>query len=154
MSSSTSEPRPRAVVPCPFCGRLNRVDLSRSEDRPVCGECGRPLLLDRPIKISDADFDKVISGSDVPVVVDFYADWCGPCRTMAPVFDELAADRDGELLIAKLDTDRSPQTAARFSIRGIPTTIVFLDGKESARLTGAAGRSQLDQLIIEAATPP
>lgn len=144
---------PHALVPCPFCGRLNRVKLARVADRPTCGECGRPLLLDRPIKVSDAEFERVLAGTEVPVIVDFYADWCGPCRTMAPIFDDLAADRAGEILVAKLDTDRSPQTASQFGIRGIPTTIVFVDGREAARLTGAVGRARLEELVTEAGAP-
>jgi thioredoxin 2 len=138
---------PRAVVPCPFCGRVNAVDLARIGDRPRCGECGRPILLDRPVKLSDADFDRVVSGSEVPVLVDFYADWCGPCRTMAPTIDELASDRAGRALVGKLDTDRNPATATRFGIRGIPTTIVFREGREAARRTGAIGRQDLEALL-------
>jgi thioredoxin 2 len=138
---------PRAVVPCPFCGRVNAVDLARIGDRPRCGECGRPILLDRPVKLSDADFDRVVSGSEVPVLVDFYADWCGPCRVMAPTIDELAADRAGRALVGKLDTDRNAATANRFGIRGIPTIIVFRDGREAVRRTGAIGRRDLETLL-------
>ncbi|HKY59967.1 MAG TPA: thioredoxin [Gemmatimonadota bacterium] len=140
-------PPPRAVVPCPFCGRVNAVELSRIDDRPRCGECGRPILLDRPVQLSDADFDRVISGSEVPVLVDFYADWCGPCRVMAPTIDELAADRAGRALIGKLDTDRNTAIAKRYEIRGIPTSIVFREGREAARRTGALGRKDLEALL-------
>lgn len=101
--------------------------------------------------VTDSDFDRVVSETEVPVVVDFYADWCGPCKVMAPVLDQLAHDRAGELLVAKLDTDRNPSTASRFGIRGIPTTIVFLQGREAARRTGALSRQMLDALVADAA---
>jgi thioredoxin 2 len=142
----------RALVPCPHCGRLNRVNLGRVDDRPKCGECARPIPLDRPVRVSDADFDRVVGGSDVPVMVDFYADWCGPCKVMAPVLDEFADERRGQVVVAKLDTDRNPATAGRFGIRGIPTLIVFVDGAEVARETGAVGKPRMESLAAEAAT--
>ena len=150
MQSETGRSARPVVVSCVFCTTANRVDLSRLDAGPKCGECGRPLRLDRPLKVTDADFDRTIAGASVPVLVDFYADWCGPCRTMAPTFDELASDRRGEILVAKLDTDRNPRTAAQFEIRGIPTTIVFVQGQEAARLTGATARGRLDRLLQEA----
>lgn len=143
----TTNNHARATVPCPFCSTLNRVELDRVDDRPKCGECGRPILLDRPIAVGDQDLERVVADSDVPVLVDFYADWCGPCRMMAPVLDNLAAARKGEVLVAKLDTDRNPTMAVRFSIRGIPTLIVFRDGTEVARETGAVPRPRLDALV-------
>ena len=142
---------PRITAPCPFCGRLNRVRAERVADRPRCGECGRPLLVDRPVTVTDGDFERVIGGTDVPVLVDFHADWCGPCKAMAPVLDDLAAERTGRLLVAKLDTDRETGTAARFAIRGIPTLIVFRRGVEAARRTGAIGAAELAALVDEAA---
>src|SRR5688572_27278775 len=99
---------PKASLPCEACGKLNRVDLSRAADGPRCGACRQPIRLDHPLPLDDASFDRVIPAADVPVLVDFYADWCGPCRTMAPILDQLARDRMGRALVAKVDTDRSP----------------------------------------------
>jgi thioredoxin 2 len=134
-------------VPCAFCATLNRVDLTRVDDRPKCGSCGRPILLDRPIAVSDETFDGVVSGTDVPVVVDFYADWCGPCKIMAPVLDTFAHEHRGAVLVAKLDTDRNQRTTMRFGVRGIPTLIAFRGGAEVAREVGAVPRARLDQLL-------
>src|SRR5690606_20233174 len=142
----------RAVLPCAFWLALNRVDLSRAADRPKCAKCGKPFLLDRPIRLSDDDMERVIAESDVPVLVDFYADWCGPCKVMAPVLDDVARERAGEVLVAKLDTDRNQATASRFGIRGIPTVIVFHGGREVAREVGAVPRPALEALLQRAAT--
>ena len=141
----------KATIRCAFCSRLNRVNLARAGDRPKCGECGKPLLLDRPIAVTDSDLDQVVAGTDVPVLVDFYADWCGPCKTMAPVLDDLARSRLGEVLVTKLDTDRNPQMSSRFGIRSIPTLIVFRNGREVGRELGAVPRARLDALIAGAA---
>jgi thioredoxin 2 len=141
------------IVRCPFCLKLNRVDLARAAERPACGECSRPLLLDRPLAVTDADLERVVRETDVPVVVDFYADWCQPCKVMAPLLDELARVRLGELLVMKLDTDRNPAMSMKYGIRGIPTLIVFRDGGEFARETGAIPRQRLDRLIESALAP-
>ena len=125
------------TVRCQFCETWNRVVAERASDRPKCGKCGKPMLVDRPIALNDETFARTIAESDVPVLVDFYADWCGPCKIMAPSVDQLAAENQGKLLVAKLDTDRSPRTAQSFDIRGIPTVIVFEHGKEARRSTGA-----------------
>lgn len=142
----TAAPRP-AVARCTFCGKLNRVDLTRLAAGPTCAECHRPLRLDRPLKVTDADFDTVIAGTAVPIVVDFYADWCGPCRMMAPTLDEFAQAHTGDALVLKLDTEASPAVAARFGIRGLPTLIAFRGGKESRRHVGMADLPVLDALI-------
>jgi thioredoxin 2 len=138
---------PTATVPCTFCGALNHVDLARIAQRPKCGKCSRLMLLDRPLRLNDAQFDRVIADAEVSVLVDFYADWCGPCKAMAPIIDEYAHEHVGQVLVAKLDTDRNPNTATRFNIRGIPTLIVFTQGRESKRHTGAVGRGQLEKLV-------
>ena len=142
-----------ATVVCPFCETLNRVDLARIEQHPKCGKCGKPIRLDRPIAISDASFERVTADSTVPVVVDFYADWCGPCKIMAPILDQFAHDRQGEVLVTKLDTDRNQATAQRFGIRAIPTLLVFRRGREVARHTGVIPRQQLDALVASAGEP-
>jgi thioredoxin 2 len=121
---------------CSFCDKLNRLDLARAADRPTCGECARPILLDRPVKVADGDFATTVEGAEVPVLVDFYADWCAPCRMVAPFVDELAREHMGKLLVVKVDTDRAPNVSLRLGIRSIPTLIVFRDGKEVGRSVG------------------
>jgi thioredoxin 2 len=139
------------TVRCAFCDKLNRVDLARAADRPACGECKRPILLDRPLKVSDDDFATTVEGADAPVLVDFYADWCGPCRMVAPFVDDLARQHVGKLLVAKVDTDRAPNVATRFGIRSIPTLIVFRGGKEVDRSVGFEPE-RLKSLIAEVVT--
>ncbi len=143
-----------ATVPCPFCATLNRVDLDRVADRPRCGSCGRPILLDRPLAISDASFDAVVTGATVPIVMDAYADWCGPCKIMAPVLDDFAHQRAGDVLVVKLDTDRNPATSQRFGIRSIPTLVVFAGGREVGREVGVVPRARLDALLAASSRAP
>lgn len=136
-----------ATLRCSFCQTLNRIDLARAADRPKCGSCERPILLDRPLKLTDDDLDRMVRDSEVPVLVDFYADWCGPCKIMAPFLDELARERIGEVLVAKLDTDANPGVSERFGIRGIPTLILFKNGNEAGRAVGAIPREQLSTFV-------
>src|SRR5919201_1353009 len=138
---------PRVTVRCQFCQTWNRVDAARVTDRPKCGSCGRPILLDRPLHLSDEDFARTLAETEVPVFVDFYADWCGPCKVMAPAVDELASRFQGRALVAKLNTDRAQRTAGGFDIRGIPTVIVFKDGKEAARQIGAVPLQMLERML-------
>ncbi|HVH68436.1 MAG TPA: thioredoxin TrxC [Gemmatimonadales bacterium] len=142
-----TETSKRATVACPFCATVNRVDLARIADRPRCGNCKRPILLDRPIAVTDDTFDRVVAGTDVPVVVDCYADWCGPCKIMAPVLDDFARERQGDVLVTKLDTDRNQATARRLDIRAIPTLLAFRNGREVGRQAGVLPRQQLDAFV-------
>jgi thioredoxin 2 len=147
---SATDANKRATAACPFCATLNRVDLTRLADRPRCGNCRRPILLDRPVAVGDATLDAVLAGTTVPVVVDCYADWCGPCKIMAPILDDFARAHEGEVLVAKLDTDRNPAAAQRFGIRAVPTLLVFRHGRETARHAGVLRREELEGLVAAA----
>ena len=146
-TAQTAKPGATATVECQFCSTLNRVAMNRVEQGPKCGSCGRPILLDRPLHVSDDTFQQVIQGTEIPVLVDFYADWCGPCKMMAPTLDDVARERMGQLLVLKLDTDRNPATQQAFGVRSIPTLVLFRGGHEAARQIGAVPRAQLDAFI-------
>ncbi|HJU88830.1 MAG TPA: thioredoxin [Gemmatimonadaceae bacterium] len=148
---AASQATKRVTLRCPFCLTWNRVDPGRVAQHPKCGKCSRPLLLDRPVLVGDEEFQRTVSESDIPVMVDFYADWCGPCKMMAPAFDELAARWQGRALLLKLNTDLAQRTAQSFNIRGIPTTIVFVGGKEVGRQTGAVPARMLEAMLEKAA---
>src|ERR1051325_4042002 len=148
-TSSATEVR-HLTIRCQFCQRWNRIDVARAADRPKCGKCTKPMLLDRPIHLDDETFERTIAESEIPVLVDFYADWCGPCKMMAPFIDEIAREKQGSVLIAKLDTDHAQRVAGGFNIRGIPTVIVFKNGKEAARQTGAVPKQALEDLRARA----
>ena len=135
---------------CQFCEAWNRIDAARAADRPKCGKCAKPILVDRPVALDDETFSRTVQEGEVPVLVDFYADWCGPCKMMAPAVDELAAKRTGRALVAKLNTDHAQRTAGSFDIRGIPTVIVFERGREGARQTGAVPLRGLERLLEKA----
>lgn len=142
----------KATLKCQFCGTWNRIDAARAADRPKCGKCAKPMLLDRPVVLDDESFARTIADSDVPVFVDFYADWCGPCKMMAPSVDKLAADYSGRAIVAKLNTDLAQRTSQSFQVRGIPTSIVFVNGKEAVRQTGAVPYQALASMIDRATT--
>jgi thioredoxin 2 len=140
----------KITIRCQFCDTWNRIDAAKVTDGPKCGKCTKPILLERPVSLTDETFQRTITESDVPVAVDFYADWCGPCRMMAPAVDALASQAQGKALIGKLNTDISSRTAGGFGIRGIPTMIVFKRGKEITRQSGALSIDGLKQLMARA----
>jgi thioredoxin 2 len=140
---------PKLTLRCTSCGKWNRVSADRAGSGPKCGSCGTPLALDHPVYLDDDSFDRVIAQTDIPVFVDFYADWCGPCKMMAPSVDALAREMVGRALITKLDTDAAQRTAARFQIRGIPTCIVFRGGREVARQSGAVPIGVLREMLAK-----
>lgn len=134
-------------VACPHCNTTNRVARARLEDGAVCGQCKRPLLEGRPLELDERNFDAQVKATDLPVVVDFWAGWCAPCRMMAPAFEQAAAELAPRIRLAKLDTEAAPAIASRFAIRSIPTLIAFRNGREVARMSGAVGLAQLKQWI-------
>src|SRR5437764_11145589 len=138
----------KLTVRCLFCNTWNRIEADKVSDGPKCGKCAKPILLERPLPLNDETFSRTVEESDIPVAVDFYADWCGPCRMMAPAVDALAAHLQGKALVAKLNTDHSSRIAGSFNIRGIPTTIVFNAGKEAARQSGAMPLEGSKQLML------
>ena len=147
MTGETERTTKPVVVSCAFCGKPNRVDLGRLDAGPKCGQCGKPIRLDRPLKVTDGDFDRTIEGASVPVVVDFYADWCGPCHMMAPILDDVARRKAGDVLFLKLDTDANQATPGRFAIRGLPTLVAFRNGRESGRHVGVADAAAVEKLL-------
>ena len=134
---------------CPRCSARNRVPAERLHEGPRCGGCGEGLMPETPIELDDARLPAYLQGSDLPVVVDFWASWCGPCKMMAPFFQE-AARSLSEVRFVKIDTDANPRAAAQYQIRSIPTLILFQGGKEVARQSGVMNAQQLRQWLTAA----
>jgi thioredoxin 2 len=134
------------LMPCPTCGATNRVPRKRLEQgrQPLCGRCRTPLPVSgKPVTVTDATFAAEVERSLLPVVVDLWAPWCGPCRIVAPVIDELAATMAGHVRFAKLNIDENPATAARFDVRSIPTLLVFKGGNEVDRIVGVHPKTEI-----------
>ena len=130
-------------VQCPHCGATNRVPVARLDDAPNCGRCGKTLLEGQPIDVGDADFDAVVAATSVPVLVDFWAPWCGPCRMMAPAFEQAGRTLKGRALLLKVDSDQNPLLSGRFAVRSIPTLVRLQGGQETRRQTGAASAAAI-----------
>ena len=136
----------RLHASCPHCGATNRVPAARIDERPSCGRCGQPLLDGQVLALTDADFDAVAMATDRPMVVDFWAAWCGPCQMMAPAFKQAAQQLGQGALLVKVDTDANPQLAQRFAIRSIPTLVKIVQGREVARRSGALPAGAIVQM--------
>lgn len=134
------------IIACPYCQSKNRVRSERIDDDPACGSCGKPLLAGAPVPLSQEDFGEVLAATGRPIVVDFWAQWCGPCRGFAPVFAQAAA-RHPRWLFVKVDTDANPQLSRQYSIRSIPTLAVFRNGELTDRVSGALPPAQFEQWL-------
>lgn len=134
------------VVPCPECRTLNRLPLERLGDKPICASC-QTRLFGTPVPLDSSNFERVLAQTTLPLLVDFWAPWCGPCRMMAPGFAQAAADLAAQIVFAKVDTEANPDLGARFGIRSIPTLVLFGEGRELRRISGALQRAQIVQWV-------
>ncbi|MCK6504259.1 thioredoxin domain-containing protein [Myxococcota bacterium] len=134
---------------CPACGRINRLPAAAAERAPTCGACKAPLSVDgAPVHLDDDGLQALIDKSPVPVLVDFYADWCAPCRTIAPSLEALGRRYRGRLFVAKVDTDRHQRLAGRLSVRGIPALFLFREGQVVDQAAGAQPAAAIERLVV------
>lgn len=149
MSEAAAMAESHAHVACPACLKANRIPVARLGDGPKCGGCGTPLLDGKTVALDERSFDAFVGRTDLPVVVDFWAPWCAPCRAMAPAFESAAAELATRVRFAKLNTEEAQGLAARFGIRSIPTLAVFRNGQEVERISGAMDARSLVRWVSE-----
>lgn len=130
-------------IVCPDCSAVNRLPAARMTENPKCGRCGQALFRGLPVELTAGDFYKQISRNDIPLLVDFWAPWCGPCKMMAPQFEQAARQLEPRVRLAKVNTEAQPDLGARLGIRSIPTMVMFRDGRELARHSGAIGADEI-----------
>ncbi len=134
-------------IVCPHCHTTNRVQTAQLGSQPDCGSCHRPLFAGAPLELDAASFERHVGRSHIPVLVDFWAPWCGPCRQMAPAFAQAARALEPQVRLAKLNTEEHQALAARYAIRSIPTMVLFQGGRERARISGALGAADIERWV-------
>ena len=130
-------------IVCPACSATNRIPATRLSEQPKCGKCHQTLFSAQPVQLATNNFSQHINRNDIPVLIDFWAPWCGPCKTMAPAFEQAAKQLEPQIRLAKVNTEIEQTIAAQYAIRSIPTLILFRNGKELARQPGAMGSKDI-----------